>query len=115
MPIAEMPNNGQLPDENENYIKNTVFQFVHTDDKGLVDGYVDFGAKSNRVYYEGENSEIGPYTLSQLFEAFIDFLKTNHYLYMGDEQPVNSNTKIWIDTSETNENLWKKETTIEGE
>ena len=104
MPVVTPPDNAVDRDPNTKYIENTVFNFVVSNDDGQIDrAPVRLGAGSNQVYYNGSNREIDRYTLSQLFEAFVAFLQENHYLYMGDEEPVNTQTKIWIDTSENND------------
>lgn len=108
MPVVTPPENATNRDPDGKYIENTVFNFVVSNDDGQIDAPpVRFGAGSEQVYYNGRNPKVQRYTLSQLFEAFIDFLESNHYLYAGEEEPVNPQTKIWIDTTETNESTWQ--------
>lgn len=112
MPITPPENAEYKNTDDYNYIEGTAYEFIASNDAGQIDKpAVKFGATSNEVFYNGDSviTGIPKYTLTQLFEAFVDFLKTNHYVYMGETQPINPNTKIWIDTSETNESLWNNE------
>lgn len=36
------------------------------------------------------------YSLKQFYDSFVDFLKENHYLYVGSVEPTNNHVKIWI-------------------
>lgn len=75
--------------------------------EGQLQTPVQFGVKFEDVI--DTRSGKGNYSLAQLFDAYIDYMKNANFVYSGDTKPVNTHMSLWIDTSITNhENYGEK-------
>lgn len=70
-------------------------------DTGDLSEFTPFGATFETTIDIREGQ--GNYSLAQLFDSYIDYLKTADFLYYGTEAPVNNHNRIWIDTGHTNQ------------
>lgn len=48
-------------------------------------------------------SNKGGYSLAQFFDAYVDYMNGTDFIYYGANQPQNTHTALWIDTSVTNQ------------
>lgn len=60
------------------------------------------GAIFSEVVDTGRTNATG-YTLDQLMDSYMDFMKTYPFTYVGANKPTNSHAYIWVDTSVTNQ------------
>jgi hypothetical protein len=44
------------------------------------------------------------WTLAQMMDSYLDFLKTNNFIAYGTDVPTNSHVRLWIDTAHDNQN-----------
>lgn len=57
------------------------------------------GVNFSNVFSKEDPETRQRYTLQNLADNYLNFVKNTLFVYKGDTQPVNSHTAIWIDTS----------------
>lgn len=75
-----------------------VTQIAQKDDSGTIDYGEEksLGVSFGNVYDERSGS--GNYTLQQLFDHYINYMKNANFVYQGATQPTNTHVALWIDT-----------------
>lgn len=70
---------------------------------GAVGNYKEIGVPFTNVIDVDRGSASTGYSLDQLLDSYLDFIKNSNFVYAGTSEPKNHNVKIWLDTSVTNQ------------
>lgn len=81
--------------------KSLVQQVAVKQDNGTMSSMTNIGATFDNVI----DSRIGKgnYSLTQFFDAFMEYMQSADFVYYGATEPLNHHHRIWIDTGHSNQ------------